>query len=244
MPGFDHSTPSEHMGSTQHGDNPERGPEAVPAEDSSVKKIERLQRSEVAAQAKARREAREAARADIPVNSVRNAFTGFRQGLRKSLASSAPPRPPLKNIVTASLAASIPLATLGILATSVSDLLLLPSIGAAMALIAGAPNLPLAQPRNVIVGHFTGAIIGVIILNFLGSSVLLSALAAAVTFAVLLVLRAAHSPATATSMVAVLTPHGNDLRFIIFILTASVIIVLAGIVVNRARGIKYPEYWW
>ena len=182
--------------------------------------------------------------ADIPSNSVRNAYSGLSRGLKKTLSSGAPPRPPLKNIVAASLAASVPLALLGVLATNVSDFLMLPSIGAAMALIAGAPHLPLAQPRNVIVGHLVGAIIGVVILHLFGSSVFLAACAAAATFAVLLVFRAAHSPATATSMVAVLTPHGDDWRFISIILAASVLIVIAGVVVNRARKIQYPEYWW
>lgn len=241
MPYNEHSEPAEP--STSAADAAGRSDGAAP------NKIERLERAQVAAQAKARRQAREdrearTAQADIPANSVRNSFTGFRRGLRKHLASGAPPRPPVRNIITASLAASIPLALLGILATNVSDLLLLPSIGAAMALIAGAPNLPLSQPRNVILSHTVGAIVGVILLHFFGSSVLMGSFAAAITFALLLILRAAHSPATATSMVAVLTPHGNDLRFIMFIFTASVLIVLAGIVVNRARGIRYPEYWW
>ena len=86
---------------------------------------------------------------------------------RPLIASEAPPRPPLRHIIAASVAVSLPLMTLALISTSVSDLLFLPPIGAAMALIVGAPNLPLAQPRNVVVGHLIGCTTGIAILHML-----------------------------------------------------------------------------
>ena len=163
---------------------------------------------------------------------------------RTLFASAAPPRAPLRHIVLASVAVSLPLMTLALLAQSVSDLLFLPPIGAAMALIVGAPNLPLAQPRNVVLGHLIGCLSGVVTLNFLGSGVIQAAIAAGTSFALMLLARAAHSPATATAMVAVLLPHGDDFSFLGFIVASSLMIVVLGVVANRLRGIKYPDYWW
>lgn len=176
------------------------------------------------------------------------AMSQSRSTKRPLIASGAPPRPPLRHIVAASVAVSLPLMTLALLSRTVSDLLFLPPIGAAMALIVGAPNLPLAQPRNVIVGHLIGCLTGVAILHLLGSTIIAAATAAGVAFALMLIARAAHSPATATAMVTVLMPHGpgiaNDFRFIGFVFASSIMIVVLGILANRLRGLQYPEYWW
>lgn len=167
---------------------------------------------------------------------------------RPLIASEAPPRPPLRHIIAASVAVSLPLMTLALISTSVSDLLFLPPIGAAMALIVGAPNLPLAQPRNVVVGHLIGCTTGIATLHMLGSTIIAAAVATGVAFALMLLARAAHSPATATAMVTVLMPHGhglaNDFRFIGFIFASSIMIVVLGILANRLRGLRYPTYWW
>lgn len=167
---------------------------------------------------------------------------------RPFLASGAPPRPPLRHIVLASLAVSFPLMTLALLARSVSDLLFLPPIGAAMALIVGAPSLPLAQPRNVVLGHLIGCLTGIVTLHVMGSTIIAAAVAAGVAFALMLIARAAHSPATATAMVTVLMPHGHgvidDFRFVSFVFASSLMIIALGIVANRLRKIQYPEYWW
>lgn len=138
--------------------------------------------------------------------------------------------------------------TLALLAHSVSDLLFLPPIGAAMALIIGAPNLPLAQPRNVVLGHLIGCLTGIATLHVMGSTIIAAAVAAGTAFAIMLLARAAHSPATATAMVTVLMPHGagvvNEFRFLGFIFVSSLMIVALGIVANRLRKIPYPDYWW
>lgn len=174
--------------------------------------------------------------------------TAPQSGKRTFIASAAPPRPPLQHIALASIAVSLPLMTLAILARNVSDLLFLPPIGAAMALIVGAPNLPLAQPRNVVLGHLIGCLTGTVVLHLMGSSIITSAVAAGLAFALMLLARAAHSPATATAMITVLMPHGpglaDDFRFTGFIFASSVMIVVLGIAANRLRRIRYPDYWW
>lgn len=167
---------------------------------------------------------------------------------RPLIASEAPPRPPLRHVLAASVAVSLPLMTLALISNSVSDLLFLPPIGAAMALIVGAPNLPLAQPRNVVLGHLIGCLTGIVVSRFLGSTIITAAIAAGVAFALMLIARAAHSPATATAIVTVLLPHSSeifsDVRLLGFVFASSIMIVMLGILANRLRGLRYPTYWW
>ena len=111
---------------------------------------------------------------------------------------------------------------MALISNSISDLLFLPPIGAAMALIVGAPNLPLAQPRNVVVGHLIGCITGILMSRLLGVSIITAAIAAGIAFALMLIARAAHSPATATAIVTALMPHGPDI----------------------SNNFRYPTYWW
>ncbi|MEJ6018669.1 HPP family protein [Corynebacterium sp. H113] len=160
------------------------------------------------------------------------------------MKSNAPPRPPVLHIITASLALTLPLLFIALLATQTTELLFIPSIGAAAALIVGAPSLPLAQPRNVIIGHLVGATVGVLAMHTLGSNALSAAVASGVTFGLMLSLRSAHSPAVATAIVAVLSPPDNDLHFIGVVFVASVLVVVLALVANRVRKLHYPHYWW
>lgn len=138
--------------------------------------------------------------------------------------------------------------TLALISRSISDLLFLPPIGAAMALIVGAPNLPLAQPRNVVLGHLIGCTTGILVARLLGTNIITAAVAAGIAFALMLLARAAHSPATATAIVTVLMPYGteiiNELRLLGFVFASSIMIVVLGILANRLRGLRYPAYWW
>ncbi|GAB6964506.1 hypothetical protein JCM7447_07260 [Corynebacterium amycolatum] len=117
-----------------------------------------------------------------------------------------------------------------------------------MALIVGAPNLPLAQPRNVVVGHLIGCITGILLSRLFGVSIITAAIAAGIAFALMLIARAAHSPATATAIVTALMPHGpgisNDFRLLGFVFASSIMIVALGILANRLRRLRYPTYWW
>ncbi|MDK8819789.1 HPP family protein [Corynebacterium amycolatum] len=175
-------------------------------------------------------------------------MSNSRSPKRPRIASEAPPRPPLRHIVAASVAVSLPLMTMALISNSISDLLFLPPIGAAMALIVGAPNLPLAQPRNVVVGHLIGCITGILMSRLLGVSIITAAIAAGIAFALMLIARAAHSPATATAIVTALMPHGpdisNDFRLLGLVFASSIMIVVLGILANRLRGLRYPTYWW
>lgn len=93
--------------------------------------------------------------------------------------SQAPPRPSPGAILGATLAAMTALCALVLLGVLSGHLLLIPPMAASMALVAGAPSLPLAQPRSVVVGQVASALVG---LGFgaLGHSLWIAALAGGV----------------------------------------------------------------
>ena len=67
--------------------------------------------------------------------------------LRKS---DAPPRPPWRQIAAVTVMSIMALIVLAFIGEITGFALLTPPLAASMALIAGCPNLPLSQPRNVI----------------------------------------------------------------------------------------------
>ena len=71
----------------------------------------------------------------------------------------------------------IAISCLGILSNLSTYPLLIAPFGASTVLLFGAPNSPLAQPRNLIFGNLIGAISAVLCVFLLGSSSLTSGIA-------------------------------------------------------------------
>ncbi|WP_295629305.1 HPP family protein [uncultured Corynebacterium sp.] len=161
-----------------------------------------------------------------------------------ALSGNAPPRPPLLHVATATLAVTITLAVIGAAADATDLALLIPPMAATVALIVGAPDLPLAQPRNVIVGHLVGGAVGTAAAAWFGPSVLVGGVAAGLTFGLMLLLRSAHSPGAATAMLLVVLPTGDPWRFMAVLVASSALVVVAGLAANRIRRLRYPAYWW
>ena len=180
------------------------------------------------------REGKPAARSRI--NRIAGAFA--------ALTGQAPPRPPLPHILAATLAVTIPLLILGAVADATHLALLTPPMAATAALIVGGPDLPLAQPRNVILGHLIGGLIGLALAIWFGGSILVGALAAGLSFGAMLLIRCAHSPGAATAMLLVTMPPEHPPRFLLVLMASAALVVAAGLVANRIRRLRYPAYWW
>lgn len=103
---------------------------------------------------------------------------------------------------------------------------------ASAAIIALAPGSPLAQPRNVLVGHVLGASIALGATSLLGPSVWTAALAAGLATAPMLLLQAPHPPATATAALVGLTAPA-PLFLLSPVLVASVVVVATGVILGR-----------
>ncbi|MEV7973201.1 HPP family protein [Cellulomonas sp. NPDC089187] len=156
--------------------------------------------------------------------------------------SSAPARPRLSTITVATLTSAAALAALVALGSTTGHLLLVPPMAASMALIAGAPALPLSQPRSVIGGQLISAGVGLLV-GTVSHTLIAAAIAGALALGAMLAARTSHSPAAATAVIGALTTSGQ-LSFLICAGLAAVILVAAGLARSRLGGADYPTYWW
>lgn len=159
-----------------------------------------------------------------------------------SWQSSAPPRPKAWTIFIATLASVFALTILAAITISTGYTLLIPPMAASMALVMGAPALPLSQPRNVIGGQAVSAAVGVLV-GMAGSSLWLGALAGGLALGATMLTRTPHSPAAATAIIGVTTASPGWL-FIALAAAGALILVLVGAVANKVNSVQYPTYLW
>ncbi len=152
--------------------------------------------------------------------------------------------PPGLDILLSWLGAFLGIGTVAVLSLVYKMPLIVPSLGASAVLVYGIPDAPLAQPRNVILGHTISASIGVICYTFFGLVWWSAALATAMAIGAMLVTKTTHPPAGATALIAVLTKASP-----IYILTpvgaGAAILVLVGLLTNNlSPNRSYPKYWF
>jgi CBS-domain-containing membrane protein len=128
-----------------------------------------------------------------------------------------------------------------------------PSLGPTAFLFFFTPTLPTASPRHTLLGHAIGIACGygallitglehapaAMIAGVDGARVLAAALSLASTGALMILFKAAHPPAGATTLIislGIVTAPFN----LLVIEIAVALLVLQAIVINRAAGIDYP----
>jgi CBS-domain-containing membrane protein len=128
-----------------------------------------------------------------------------------------------------------------------------PSLGPTAFLFFVTPTAPTASPRNTLIGHAVGIGCGYGALLLLGlqsappatvagvdgSRVLAAALSLAATGALMVLLRAAHPPAGATTLIISLGIVTKP-AFLLLIEVAVALLVVHAFVINRLAGIDYP----
>ena len=123
-------------------------------------------------------------------------------------------------------------------------LVLVPPLGATALLLIAVPNSPLAQPRPVLLGNGSAALVGLAAAQLVPVPVLAAALALGVAVLLMLVLRALHPPAGAVALVPVLSPDLVDavgLRFVLApVLLDSLVLLAFAVVWHRITGRVYP----
>ncbi len=149
-------------------------------------------------------------------------------------------------------------AFLGIAAVAVANFRLLQgtdlvmiigSFGASAVLLYGAIKSPLAQPRNLMGGHFFSAIIGVFCYKALGSEMwLASSVAVATAIAFMHATKTLHPPGGATALIAVIGSEkihalGYLYSVVPAALGAALMLGVALLVNNIPRTRRYPEFW-
>ena len=128
-----------------------------------------------------------------------------------------------------------------------------PSLGPTAFLFFYTPESPTASPRHTIYGHAIGILCGFGSLWACGlthelptidvgvnyARVLAAALSLASTGALMILLKAAHPPAGATTLIVSLGIVSRPL-YLVLIEGAVVVLTLQAIVINRLAGLEYP----
>lgn len=113
--------------------------------------------------------------------------------------------------------------------------------GATMVILFALPQSPLAQPRNIIGGHFLTACVGVIMAHYVDSTPLMLGLAVGLGVTVMMLTNTLHPPAGANPLLIMLVQA--PWTFVINpVLTGCVLIVLVGWLYHRLfSGTEYPK---
>lgn len=130
-----------------------------------------------------------------------------------------------------------------------------PSLGPTAFLFFFTPTAATASPRNCVYGHAIGIVCGYVALLLTGLEhappamtigvdlyrVLAAALSLSATGALMILLKAAHPPAGATTLIISLGIVTRPL-YLMVIELAVVLLALQAIVINRVAGLDYPAW--
>lgn len=94
------------------------------------------------------------------------------------------------------------------LTEATGQLLLIAPFGASCVLLMALPQSPLARARNVIGGHFLSALMGLIVLNLLGSGILACGIGVGLAIAVMQFTGTLHPPAGGNPLIVIMTGAG------------------------------------
>ncbi len=151
-----------------------------------------------------------------------------------------------KLIIKSTLAGIFSIITIGFLTVltykTSYGIFLIASFGSTMVLLYGYPESPFAQPKNIILGHFLTALIGVIFLNFVPLPIFLN-IPVAVGFGVMfmILLKVTHPPAGGNPIIVIIGSVSFD-YLLTPVLIGSIIVVMFGIIINKFLFKKeYPK---
>ena len=112
--------------------------------------------------------------------------------------------------------------------------LLMAPFGASVVIVFGLPDSPLAQAKNVILGHLITAFIGVFFVQFIGVSPFTLAIATGLGVTVMLLTKTTHPPAGANPILIMLS--AQSWSFLLTpVLVGAVIIVIVGKVMHKIQ---------
>ncbi len=149
----------------------------------------------------------------------------------------------IKQSVLAGIFSIITIGILTILTYKTSyGIFLIASFGSTMVLLYGYPESPFAQPKNIILGHFLTAFIGIIFLNYIPLPIFIN-LPLAVGFGVMfmILLKVTHPPAGGNPIIVIIGSVSFD-YLLTPVLVGSIILVMFGIIINKFLFKKeYPK---
>ena len=151
-----------------------------------------------------------------------------------------------KLIIQSTLAGIFSIITIGVLSVltykTSYGIFLIASFGSTMVLLYGYPESPFAQPKNIILGHFLTALIGIIFLNFVPLPIFLN-IPLAVGFGVMFMIlfKVTHPPAGGNPIIVIIGSVSFD-YLLTPVLIGSMIVVMFGVIINKFLFKKeYPK---
>ena len=119
------------------------------------------------------------------------------------------------------------------------DIWLIPPFGASMVLVMAVHDSPLAEPKNIFLGHTLPALSGVAIYALMGSSFISLGIAVGLAVFVMATFDSIHPPAGANPIIAIL--GGKGLSFVLMpVALGAVVIILFALFYNKLLGRDYP----
>ena len=151
-----------------------------------------------------------------------------------------------KLIIQSTLAGVFSIITIGVLTIltykTSYGIFLIASFGSTMVLLYGYPESPFAQPKNIILGHFLTALLGIVFLNFVPLPIFLN-IPLAVGFGVMfmILLKVTHPPAGGNPIIVIIGSVSFD-YLLTPVLIGSIIVVMFGVIINKYLFKKeYPK---
>ena len=119
------------------------------------------------------------------------------------------------------------------------EIWLIPPFGASMVLVMAVHDSPLAEPKNIFLGHTLSALSGVVIFTLMGSSFISLGIAVGLAVFVMATFDSIHPPAGANPIIAIL--GGKGLSFVLMpVALGAVVIILFALFYNKLLGRDYP----
>ena len=113
-----------------------------------------------------------------------------------------------------------------------NDKWLLAPFGGSIMLVTLCHSAPIAQPKNIILGHFIAVIVGLTINYLLGSSYISLGIAVGLTASLMMITNSIHPPAGASPIIIIL----NNITFetaLISSMSSSIFLVIFAIIFNK-----------
>lgn len=148
--------------------------------------------------------------------------------MRSSLFTRAQPRLPASRIAVAAAGGAATIAVLGLLGESLGFPVLVAAFGSSCVLVFTLPESPLSQPVNIVGGHVTAALCGLLARFTLPDTWWSLAIAVGAALAVMAALRVTHPPAGGTPIAIMLADEGWS-YLLTPILLGSITIAACGI---------------
>ena len=154
-----------------------------------------------------------------------------------------PPKPTIKSVALAGAGAVLAIVVVAALTDLLSTELLLGSFGASCVLMFGSPDVPFSQPRNVVAGHLTSSLVGLLFLAIFGPHWWAVALAVGTSVALMMVTRTVHPPAGSNPVIVFLTQPEWSFLFFPTLVGSFALVAVALVYNDVTRKANYPKYW-